>query len=94
MIYLGANLPLESLINFSSINKPDIILLSCTTDISENMARFYFERLISEISSICPVWVGGQGTMSSKYFTNKKYIKAVDDLNHLEILLTDLASGN
>ena len=52
------------------------------------------ERLISEISSICPVWVGGQGTMTSKYFTNQKYIKAVDDLNHLESLLTDLASGN
>ena len=93
VIYLGANLPLESLINFSSINKPDIILLSCTTKISDNMARFYFERLISEISSICPVWVGGQGTTSSKYFTNKKHIKAVDDLNHLESLLTDLASG-
>ena len=48
----------------------------------------------SEISSICPVWVGGQGTMTSKYFTNQKYIKAVDDLNLLESLLTDLASGN
>jgi MerR family transcriptional regulator, light-induced transcriptional regulator len=94
VIYLGANLPLESLINFSSINKPDIILLSCTTNISESMARIYFERLISEMSSICPIWAGGQGTTDSIYFTNQKNIKVVDTLNHLENLLIDLTSGN
>jgi MerR family transcriptional regulator, light-induced transcriptional regulator len=94
VIYLGANLPLESLINFSFINKPDIILLSCTTNISENMSRFYFERLISKTLSICPVWAGGQGTLNSKYFTNQIDIKVVDDLNHLEVLLTDFSSKN
>tara|TARA_B110000438_G_C15788118_1_gene639382 strand:+ start:270 stop:1172 length:903 start_codon:yes stop_codon:yes gene_type:complete len=94
VIYLGANLPLENLINFSSINKPDVILLSCTTNIGESTAQTYFDKLISQVSSICPVWAGGQGAMNSKYFTNQKDIKVVDDLNHLERLLTALSTKN
>ena len=61
VIFLGANLPLANLIHFSSLTKPDAVILSCTSDISENKARAYFTELNPQILPICPVWVGGQG---------------------------------
>ena len=94
VIFLGANLPLENLIHFSSLTKPDVVILSCTSDISENKARAYFTELISKILPICQVWVGGQGIRSIKQFFEIENIKTVNSFDDLGDLLNELASKN
>jgi len=92
VIFLGANLPLANLIHFSSLTKPDAVILSCTSDISENKARAYFTGLNPQILPICPVWVGGQGIRRFKQLFEIENIRAVNNLEDLGKLLTELAS--
>ncbi|GJL78896.1 MAG: MerR family transcriptional regulator [Nitrospinaceae bacterium] len=93
VIFLGANLPLANLIHFCSQTKPDVVILSCTSDISENKARAFFTELSHKISTHkCPVWVGGQGIRSVEPAFEKAKIKIVNGLEDLEKLLGELAS--
>ncbi len=92
VIFLGANLPLANLIHFSVLTKPDVLILSCTSDISENKARAYFTELRPQISSICPVWVGGQGIRSIKQFFEIENIKTLNNFEDLGSLLNEFAS--
>jgi MerR family transcriptional regulator, light-induced transcriptional regulator len=94
VIFLGANLPLANLIHFSSLTKPDVVILSCTSDISENKARAYFTELISKTLTICPVWIGGQGIRSIKQFLKIENMKTVNGFDDLEKLLTELPFRN
>jgi MerR family transcriptional regulator, light-induced transcriptional regulator len=94
VIFLGANLPLANLIHFSSLTKPDAVVLSCTSDINEKKARIYFTELSLQISSICPVWVGGQGIKGINLFFEKENIKLVNSFEDLEKLLAELPSRN
>jgi MerR family transcriptional regulator, light-induced transcriptional regulator len=90
--FLGANLPLANLMHFSFLTKPDVVILSCTSDISENKARAYFAELSPQISPICPVWVGGQGIRRFNQFFEIENIRTVNNLEDLGELLTELAS--
>ncbi|MFT4579818.1 MAG: DNA-binding transcriptional MerR regulator [Nitrospinales bacterium] len=90
VIFLGANLPLANLIHFSSRIKPHAIILSFTSDISENKVRAFFTDLIREIDSNCQIWAGGQGIKTHEATFIKPNIKIVNDLDGLENLLNDL----
>ncbi len=90
VIFLGANLPFQNLTYFSSLTKPDTIILSCTSGISESKARVYFSQLNNEISPECPVWVGGQGIRGIEKLFEKANIKIVNNLKDLEKLLNEL----
>lgn len=93
VIFLGANLPLANLIHFSSLTKPDVVILSCTSDISENKARVFFTELSHEISTNkYPVWVGGQGIRDVESVFEKANIKIVNGFEDLEKLLNELPS--
>lgn len=93
VIFLGANLPLANLIHFSSLTKPDVVILSFTSDISESKARVFFTELSHQNSTNkSPVWVGGQGIRGVESAFEKANIKIVNDLEILEKLLTELTS--
>ncbi len=90
VIFLGSNLPLANLIHFNSLTKPEAILLSFTSDISENKARAFFTDLSSQIQPPCPVWAGGQGIKGMKPLFEKANIKIINDLDVLEKLLAEI----
>lgn len=90
VIFLGANLPLANLIYFSSRIKPHAIILSFTSDISENKARAFFTKLSREIESNCKIWAGGQGIKTHEKIFIKPNIKIVNSLDGLGNLLNEL----
>ena len=92
VIFLGANLPLVNLIHFSSLTKPDVVILSCTSDIGQNKAKAFFTELSPQTKTLCPVWAGGQGVRGMEPIFEKANIKIVNDLKVLEKLLTELTS--
>ena len=92
VIFPGSNLPLGNLIYFSSTIKPHAIILSFTSDISENKARIFLTELIQEIEPGCQVWAGGQGIRIHKTVFEKSNIRIVNELKDLEKLLNKLPS--
>src|SRR5690606_12007179 len=61
-IYLGANLPLQSLCEAASILKPKAILISITnlpTELIKMPAAKYMKHLLRHISPSSSLWVGG-----------------------------------
>ena len=85
VIFLGANLPLESLIDFCTRENPDAVILSFTSPVSENKGRVFFAELSQNILPLCPVWIGGQGINQREHIDNKdiEVIKSLSDLDEL-----------
>jgi DNA-binding transcriptional MerR regulator/methylmalonyl-CoA mutase cobalamin-binding subunit len=94
VIFLGCNLPLANLIHFSSITKPHAVILSFTSDISENKVRGFFAELNQQVSSTFQVWAGGQGIKNYDHVLQESNIKIINDLTILEKLLNKLPSKN
>jgi DNA-binding transcriptional MerR regulator len=93
VIFLGANLPLANLIHFKALTKPDAVILSFTSDISENKAKVFFTELSQEFSTNkSPVWIGGQGIRGMELVFEKANIKIVNGFEELEKLLNEQAS--
>lgn len=89
-ILLGANLPLESLIDFCTRANPDAVILSLTSPVSENKCRVFFTELSQSISPLCPVWVGGQGINQREHHIDNKNIKVIKTLPDLDVLINNL----
>jgi DNA-binding transcriptional MerR regulator/methylmalonyl-CoA mutase cobalamin-binding subunit len=84
---LGANLPMESLIEYCTRSNPDAVLISFTSPVSENNGRIFFAELTKSIAPLCSVLVGGQGIAQQDKIKENKNIKFIKSLSDLEIFL-------
>jgi DNA-binding transcriptional MerR regulator/methylmalonyl-CoA mutase cobalamin-binding subunit len=84
---LGANLPMESLIEYCTRSNPDAVLISFTSPVSENNGRIFFAELTKSIAPLCSVLVGGQGIAQQDKIKENKNIKFIKSLSDLEKFL-------
>ena len=90
---LGANLPLESLIDFCTHSNPDAVIFSFTSPVSENKTKVLFAELSQNILPLCPVLVGGQGIGQQEKFKENKNIRIIKTLSDLDKFFNNLVSS-
>lgn len=91
---LGANLPLESLIDFCTHSNPDAVIFSFTSPVSENKTKVLFAEISKHILPLCPVLVGGQGIDQQEKFKENKNIRIIKTLSDLDKFFNNLISSS
>ena len=89
-ILLGANLPLEDLIHFSTTTQPEALILSFTTPVSESKGRILFAEILRNIVPLCPVFVGGQGAEDLEKLIQGRNIQIIKSFEALQTALNHL----
>ena len=88
--YLGANLPIPELANFCTQIQPSYVLLSMTVDRSLDEIKTIIRELVTQVSPVAPVGVGGNcaQTHADLFFGEK--ITVFPDLKDLDALVFSL----
>ena len=90
VFYLGANMPVESLVEFCTQTQPTLVLLSCSNELEDSEAKSLADKYARTLLPICSVWAGGSAMDSlGKYFV-KNGIDVLDSLKILETRLKNL----
>ena len=88
--YLGANLPIPELAKYCEQVRPAYVLLSMTVDRSLGELKNIIRELVTQVSSVAPIGVGGNcaKTHADLFFEEK--ITVFPDLKDLEALVFSL----
>jgi len=91
VFYLGANMPVQSLVDFCSKTRPSLVLLSCAIELDASEAKSLADEYAKTLLPICPIWAGGSSVNGflGKYFVENG-IDVLDSLNVLETRLKNL----
>jgi DNA-binding transcriptional MerR regulator/methylmalonyl-CoA mutase cobalamin-binding subunit len=88
VFYLGANMPVQGLVEFCSKTRPSLVLLSCTKEQDDSEAKSLADEYAKNLLPICPIWAGGP---SMKDILGKYFIEnGIDVLDSLTVLETRL----
>ena len=83
IFYLGANMPVESLVEFCTLTRPTLVLLSCSNELEDSEAKSLADKYARILLPICSVWAGGSAMDSlGKYFVEN----GIDVLDSLKVL--------
>ncbi|MDH5458217.1 MAG: cobalamin B12-binding domain-containing protein, partial [Nitrospinota bacterium] len=88
--YLGANLPIPELANYCEQIRPAYVLLSMTIDRSLNEIKIIIRDLVTQVSPVAPVGVGGNCPKTHADLFLKEKITVFPDLNALDALVFSL----
>ena len=86
-IYLGSNVPFESIIDVIDKQKPDSVLISVTLDAYLHNLSRHIKDLIERFGSDLRIIVGGQGVLHNDYTLDYDNVFVVRDNNKLINLL-------
>jgi len=89
--YLGANLPIPELANYCEQIRPAYVLLSMTIDRSLNEIKIIIRDLVTQVSPVAPVGVGGNCPKTHADLFLKEKITVFPDLNALDALVFSLS---
>lgn len=88
--FLGANLPLEDLIDFCNNTNPDAVIISFSQPFGDSKGKRYLIDISTKVSNACPIFIGGQALKIKKIELEKTQIRLINDLDHLDKLLENL----
>jgi DNA-binding transcriptional MerR regulator len=84
IFYLGANMPVKELGAFCTLTRPNLVILSCTGNFSEEEAKTLVSDYAEQVLPVCPIWAGGAAmNLMGSYFLGNG-IEVLDSLNVLE----------
>lgn len=90
VFYLGANMPVESLVEFCAQTRPTLVLLSCSNELEDSEAKSLADKYARNLLPICSIWAGGSAMhVLGSYFVGNG-IDVLDSLNLLETRLKNL----
>lgn len=92
--YLGADVPISSLIDFSKKIRSQLVLLSFTVPWSTKNGVEGLAELKNGLEAICPLFVGGQGISDMQEIFQRFGIQYVEDLESLGPLLYKIFGPN
>lgn len=84
VIYLGADMPVKELGAFCTLTHPNLIILSCTGNFTEDQAKSLAMEYVQTVLPICPVWAGGAAINTMRDYFLENGIEVLDSLNALE----------
>ncbi len=88
--YLGTNLPIQELEKYCEKTRPAYVLLSMTIDRSLTELKNIIRELVTQVSPIAPIGVGGNfAKIHADHFQEEK-IKVFPDLKALDALVFSL----
>ena len=90
IFYLGANMPVESLVEFCTLTRPSLVLLSCSNELEDSEAKSLADKYARALLPICSVWAGGSAMDSLGKYLVKNGIDVLDSLKVLEDRLKHL----
>ena len=85
--YLGADVPISALIDFSQRIQPQLVLLSFTAPWGMENGGGNLAELKERLDPICPMVVGGSGISDMRELLRQHRIEYVETLQNLEPLL-------
>ena len=88
--YLGGDVPVSALIDFSKKIRPQLVLMSITVPLGNANALEILAELKNGLEKICPLVVGGQGILASLEKFQRIGIEYVENYENLEPLLLKL----
>jgi len=88
--YLGANLPIQELAKYCAGTRPSYVLLSMTIDRSLAEIQNIIRELVTQVSPIAPVGVGGNVVKTYADLFLKEKITVFPDLKDLNALVYSL----
>ena len=88
--YLGANLPIPELANFCAHIRPSYVLLSMTVDRPLAELKNIIHELVTQVSPVAPVGVGGNCAKTHADLFLEKKITVFPDLKDLDALVFSL----
>lgn len=89
--YLGANLPIPELANFCEQVRPAYVLLSMTVDRSLEEIKNIIQELVTQVSPVAPVGVGGYCAQTHANLFLVEKITIFPDLKALDPFVYSLA---
>ncbi len=91
--YLGADVPVPALIDFSKKIRPHLVLMSFTVPWGNANGVDILAELKDGLEKICPLIVGGQGIPAMQEKIERFEIEYVEDHQNLEPLLLKLSGS-
>ncbi len=88
--YLGANLPIQDLAKFCEHIRPSYVLLSMTVDRSLAELKNIIHELVTQVSPVAPVGVGGNCAKTHSDLFLEEKITVFSDLKDLDALVFSL----
>ncbi len=90
--YLGPNVPVTALASFCAQVRPDLVLLSIPTALSEEAVAILVRELSDSVGSLCPIAAGGDGALAMRGALDRGRIEALEDFSALERRLVLLSA--
>ncbi|QPJ62429.1 MAG: cobalamin B12-binding domain-containing protein [Candidatus Nitronauta litoralis] len=91
VFYLGASMPVKELAAFCTLTRPNLVLLSWTTSLTEPEAKSLVEDYVQMVLPICPIWAGGAGAYMMREYFKESGIEVLESLHVLEDRLKRLS---
>ena len=91
--YLGADVPVSALIDFSKKNRPQLVLMSFTVPWGKANGVEILAQLKHGLEKVCPLVVGGQGILAMHEKFQRFGIECIGNYENLEPLLLILAGS-
>jgi methanogenic corrinoid protein MtbC1 len=88
--YLGANLPIPELAKFCEQVRPAYVLLSMTVDRSVDEIKNIIQELVTQVSFVAPIGVGGYCAQSHAVLFSDENIMVFPDLKALDAFVFSL----
>jgi DNA-binding transcriptional MerR regulator len=88
--YLGANLPIPELAKFCEQVRPAYVLLSMTVDRSVDEIKNIIQELVTQVSFVAPIGVGGYCAQSYAVLFSDENIMVFPDLKALDAFVFSL----
>ena len=66
-------MPVESLVEFCTLTRPTLVLLSCSNELEDSEAKSLADKYARTLLPICPVWAGGSAMDLFRQILSQKW---------------------